>query len=705
MSSRQETHHRLERESSLLFDLGYFGELVTDGKWEELIRYVSGFAKAEDQIFFKIYSHMYLEALYKQEHAKALWIYKTNLQVFCEPSKDEHFKEIEHLLNLADVRENTKFSGYRDTRTARCRLLGELKKLIRTHAPLPLPHPKLAELRAPRGDEARLYSDRAGTWNMISQPSQCLSLRLPDEEPVRVTGLLYNHLGGEVLALGADGKHKLWQWPKHKNGSITKATASVLPQLCKRDRNPSMTNDIRGCYESIASVAISRNDGYVLSTSGGAVSLFNKKTFRNLATPLTPPPRPTSLAFDPENTNIAAIGMENCSVVIYDFGVLKVSCKIKGHHGRVTGLAFSGSLNVLVSACDHEIIVWKKDKWEKETGKQLRIPGVASSSAPLVVTRLQFHRDQKQLLVINNDHLAVFEAPRLAFKMQWHPLKANGSITNATYSCDGQQIYVTQEGGNIVILTSSSPRICCQIHFTAYMALCSSPPYPVMVAAHPSEPNQFAFGLTDGRVYVIQPIESAGKWLVTACGPSTSDGRVHLKQKGKRKLDSSPTHKDNTNPPKRRSSAQSLRTKPTREQEIKAANTSARHMLCNSEYHKDDPVISRWLNLSEKIIEVERDSEPNPGEKLKVKTPLDTGQTMEVQQGCDPKLSRKSEEKRLLESSQTIKVEQKGERNPSGDLKEKGQLKSSHKLKVEQDGEPGEMSEVEHASGAMEERH
>jgi len=36
--------------------------------------------------------------------------------------------------------------------------------------------------------------------------------------------------------------------------------------------------------------------------------------------------------------------------------------------------------------------------------------------------------------------------------------------------------------------------------------------YPVVVAAHPSEPNQFAVGLTDGSVQVLEPLESEGKW-------------------------------------------------------------------------------------------------------------------------------------------------------------------------------------------------
>lgn len=36
--------------------------------------------------------------------------------------------------------------------------------------------------------------------------------------------------------------------------------------------------------------------------------------------------------------------------------------------------------------------------------------------------------------------------------------------------------------------------------------------YPLVIAAHPNEPNQFAIGLTDGGVHVLEPLESEGKW-------------------------------------------------------------------------------------------------------------------------------------------------------------------------------------------------
>ena len=39
--------------------------------------------------------------------------------------------------------------------------------------------------------------------------------------------------------------------------------------------------------------------------------------------------------------------------------------------------------------------------------------------------------------------------------------------------------------------------------------------YPLVVAAHPMEANQFAIGLSDGSVKVMEPTESEGKWGVS----------------------------------------------------------------------------------------------------------------------------------------------------------------------------------------------
>lgn len=54
-----------------------------------------------------------------------------------------------------------------------------------------------------------------------------------------------------------------------------------------------------------------------------------------------------------------------------------------------------------------------------------------------------------------------------------------------------------------------------------FCVLCSTTAYPLVIAAHPSEPNQFALGLSDGGVQVIEPLESEGKWGV---GPPSDNG-------------------------------------------------------------------------------------------------------------------------------------------------------------------------------------
>jgi hypothetical protein len=51
--------------------------------------------------------------------------------------------------------------------------------------------------------------------------------------------------------------------------------------------------------------------------------------------------------------------------------------------------------------------------------------------------------------------------------------------------------------------------------------LASSTVYPLVIAAHPVEPNQFALGLSDGGVQVLEPLESEGKWGV---GPPSDNG-------------------------------------------------------------------------------------------------------------------------------------------------------------------------------------
>lgn len=166
-----------------------------------------------------------------------------------------------------------------------------------------------------------------------------------------------------------------------------------------------MTNDIADTNpeDSVPCFALSKNDSYVMSASGGKISLFNMMTFKvtqesnvvksllsffilpisisfwqlqTMTTFMPPPPAATFLAFHPQDNNIIAIGMDDSTIQIYNVRVDEVWCsmltintshglrchfllstflmqvksKLKGHSKRITGLAFSHVLNVLVSS-------------------------------------------------------------------------------------------------------------------------------------------------------------------------------------------------------------------------------------------------------------------------------------------------------------------------------------------------------------------
>lgn len=61
------------------------------------------------------------------------------------------------------------------------------------------------------------------------------------------------------------------------------STASVIPQLWQPTSGVLMSNDLsetKPPEESASCIALSKNDSYVMSTSGGKVSLFNMMKFK-----------------------------------------------------------------------------------------------------------------------------------------------------------------------------------------------------------------------------------------------------------------------------------------------------------------------------------------------------------------------------------------------------------------------------------------
>ncbi|KAJ8755367.1 hypothetical protein K2173_019165 [Erythroxylum novogranatense] len=365
-------------------------------------------------------------------------------------------------------------------------------------------------------------NDKSKIWKLteISEPSQCRSLRLPENLRVtKISRLIYTNSGNAILALASNAIHLLWKWQRTERNASGKATASFLPQLWQPTSGILMTNDVADTNpeEAVACFALSKNDSYVMSASGGKISLFNMMTFKTMTTFMPPPPAATFLAFHPQDNNIIAIGMDDSTIQIYNVRVDEVKSKLKGHSKRITGLAFSHVLNVLVSSgADAQLCVWNSDGWEKQKTRPLQVPAGRTAGVQSD-TRVQFHQDQIHFLVVHETQLAIYETTKLECVKQWVPRESSAPISHATFSCDSHLVYASFLDATVCVFSAASLnlRLRCRINPSSYLpANISSSVHPLVIASHPHEPNQFALGLSDGGVHVFEPLESEGKWGV-----------------------------------------------------------------------------------------------------------------------------------------------------------------------------------------------
>ncbi|CAO2193109.1 unnamed protein product [Urochloa humidicola] len=363
--------------------------------------------------------------------------------------------------------------------------------------------------------------DKAKPWELMevlnSQQCRVATMLETPDQPRKVVRLLYTNSGVGLLALGSNAIQRLWKWSRNEQNPSGKATASVVPHHWQPNSGLVMTNDTSDTNpeEAVPCIALSKNDSYVMSACGGKVSLFNMMTFKVMTTFMPPPPASTFLAFHPQDNNIIAIGMEDSTIHIYNVRVDEVKTRLRGHQKRITGLAFSTNLGVLVSSgADAQLCVWANDTWEKKRTVSIQMP---AGKTPSGDTRVQFSSDQSHLLVVHETQLAIYDASKMERIYQWIPQDTlSAPISHASYSCNSQLVFAAFTDGNIGVFDAENLRLRCRVAPSVYMsstAINSNPPvHPLVVAAHPNEPNQFAVGLSDGSVKVLEPLESDGKW-------------------------------------------------------------------------------------------------------------------------------------------------------------------------------------------------
>ncbi|XP_050366867.1 protein TPR3-like [Argentina anserina] len=373
--------------------------------------------------------------------------------------------------------------------------------------------------------------NRRKIWKLteISDTARIRSLRISMTtiKTDKIARLVYTNSGNAILALASNGTHLLWRWPRGDQSTSGKATTKVSPRLVEQASGILMVNDLTGAKpdNAIHCLALSKNDSYVVSASGGKISLFNLMTFKNMSSFMSPPPVVTCLALHPDDNNIVAVGCDDSTIHIYNVRTNEARITLKGHTKGVTSLAFSQLLKTLVSSgADAQIVVWSSDKWEKQKNSFLDIPAWTTPTG-LVGSHLQYQKDQNHFLIVHRIQLAVYETLRLECQKKWVVGESSAPLSCATFSCDNQLVYATFLDGTVCVFAASNLHMQCQINPYAYLPPnVSSGTYPSVVAANPQEPNQFAVGLTDGTVVMLEPLESGDSWGVP---PPADNGYFH----------------------------------------------------------------------------------------------------------------------------------------------------------------------------------
>ncbi|CAD6272816.1 unnamed protein product [Miscanthus lutarioriparius] len=351
-------------------------------------------------------------------------------------------------------------------------------------------------------------------WKLadIVGSGQIQILRMPDPtaSSSKVMRLLYTDNGLALLALSSNAVHKLWKWEHRDKNPCGKSSKSVPPVLWQPENGIPMTNDtIDGSdpKEATSCTSLSKNDRYLISASSGKVSLFNMMTFKVMTTFMAPPPAATFLAFYPLDNNIIAIGREDSSIQIYNFRKDKVKIVLTGHHKKITGLAFSQSMEVLVSfGADAQLCVWSIDGWEKKKSRYIKHPS-NGSGALVGDTVVQFHYDGTHLLVVHESQLAIHDW-QLECLCSWFPRDAPPSpMSSAVYSLGCLLVYAGFRDGAIGIFDAESLTLKCRIAPSAYIPSSISRTDPTVVATHPWKPNQIAVGMSDGAILVLEPLD------------------------------------------------------------------------------------------------------------------------------------------------------------------------------------------------------
>ncbi|KAK4854315.1 hypothetical protein QYF36_022118 [Acer negundo] len=167
--------------------------------------------------------------------------------------------------------------------------------------------------------------------------------------------LVYYTAGNAILALGSNGVHLRWKWPKDDDlDQSGQATAKVTTQLWQlKNSLQLLINDVsnNNPEASVSCFALSKNNSYLFSKSGKTITLFNLITYEAMTNFLPPAPMATCIAFYPQNNNIIAIGMDDSIILIYNVPMAQPSSRdtVKESHTLLPECSIDAYPNAIAS--------------------------------------------------------------------------------------------------------------------------------------------------------------------------------------------------------------------------------------------------------------------------------------------------------------------------------------------------------------------
>lgn len=323
----------------------------------------------------------------------------------------------------------------------------------------------------------------------------------------------YTNEGDAILALFGDGMHRKWKLKKIFGQILLEKAPNFVQRETERSRR---------ITEAVPFLAFSQDDCFAVSSIGQSVYLLDMMKSEIEMTYLEGGGA-TAAAFNPVKCFIIAIGDRNALINIFNF-YDKRRKELDGHKSRITGLSFSNDGKFLISSGDNGQLYSRTFTSGTVTNKVETLMVNHEESDGHRPIFVQFVKDGYNVLAFDSKTVAIYNEDLKVQGMWTPPSESLGSIEHSAFSCDGKMVFIAFSCGIVGVLKSVESEWSMKLtnlidpsDFIFYSSRGKRPVgasglRPLVITSHPSFPKQFAVGLSDGRVFIVEEEAESEEW-------------------------------------------------------------------------------------------------------------------------------------------------------------------------------------------------